>query len=303
MPGKWTKDFNFVTAAFSSKSLVVAMTPEAAAEEKEDLTIFAAWQNLQWRLIGDAYLWSVVGGISAVVSNPAAVFLGMWGEVLFTDGQNVTEGSIAPASGELPEDRGPMCGIGVIDNFLYAVGMGRQVYNHDRKGQWLCLDHLIRPVLDDESIVGLNSIDGFSSNELYTVGFNGEIWWREVDRWIQVDSPTNMPLSHVFCDGNDRAYICGRNGTLLAGRRDRWLFIAQDETDDDLWSIARYQDHLYFLGTHGLYLLENDELTPVPIAGETIGFCQHLLVGEGSLWLLGPKDLLSFDGSRWERID
>jgi hypothetical protein len=299
---RWNKDFRFVAAAFSANDLVVALTSVEAAEEMEDLTIVAAWRDPKWVTLDQAYPWSVVDSVTVATQGPSAVLLGLSGEILFTDGQNAAEESIAPASDDSPPDRGLMCGLGLVENTLYAVGMGRQVYRRDQGGNWSCIDHAIRPTADDESIVGLTSIDGFSARELYSAGFNGEIWWCADGGWLQVDSPTNLPLTRVLGHDDGNVYICGRNGTLLRGRADRWSVIAEEETDDDLWSIVAYHGRIYVVGTHGLYLLEKDRLILVPIPGESLGFCQRLLVGNDRLWVLGPQDLLAFDGKTWRRI-
>lgn len=301
MAGRWTKDFNFITAAACKGQLLVAMTSEQASREMQDLTIVAIWQDGTWRMHDDAFLWSVVDSVS--IANPAStVFLGMWGQVLYNDGQTSFEENIYPGQENGPLHRGPMCSLNVIDGTIYSAGMGRQVYRRDQKGIWHSIDFDLRPEDDDGSIVGFNSIDGFSAQEVYAAGLNGEIWWLNSGTWVEIESPTNLPLNRIFCDDN-KVYICGRNGILLAGQRNHWSVLEEVDIDDDLWSIARFQDELYILGTHGLYLLKDDFLYEVPIAGESIGFCQKLIADEDRMWLIGPKDLLYYDGNNWTRVD
>lgn len=303
--GRWSEDFNFVTTAFSGDHLVVALTPREIPEDSEvgDLTLVVVRRGPNdWIMLEQPYLWCVVDSISSYAQE-TAVFLGMEGQLLFLDRTNATNELVEPNVEEGPDSLGPLRGLGVINGILYMVGMGRQVYRRSRRGRWEKLNKSIRLHEDDENIVGFNAIGGFSDQEFYVCGFEGEIWRGEKSRFFQIDSPTNMPLTHIFCDEDGSIYICGRCGTLLTGRWETWEILAKDVTDDDFWSIVRYRDRLYILGTLRLYSLEDGILKVEPIAGESCGFGHQLIVRNERLWLVGPQDLLAYDGEQWKRIN
>ena len=57
---------------------------------------------------------------------------------------------------------------------------------------------------------GFEAIAGFGEENIYAVGWRGEIWQRKDDGWIQRDSPANVILTGVCCTDDGYVYICGR---------------------------------------------------------------------------------------------
>ena len=80
----------------------------------------------------------------------------------------------------------------VAGRHAYAVGTGRQVYRRKAPGEWKCIDAWSQ--VDSKELLdySFESIDGFSDNEIYAVGWEGEIWSYDGKKWTRLGSPTNL---------------------------------------------------------------------------------------------------------------
>jgi hypothetical protein len=63
------------------------------------------------------------------------------------------------------------------------------------------------------------------ATELYAVGWQGEIWHYDGEKWHQLPSPTKLVLVDVCCAGDGTVYACGREGLLLKGRDQTWEIV------------------------------------------------------------------------------
>ena len=100
-------------------------------------------------------------------------------------------------TGNGPAGRGPLLDLRRIANHAYAVGMSRQVYRREHSGLWTRQDAGVVQELGEMEVVGFYSIDGIDENDVYAVGFGGEIWRREKGHWQKIDSPTDGVLHQV----------------------------------------------------------------------------------------------------------
>lgn len=187
-----------------------------------------------------------------------------------------------------------------IDGHAYACGMGRQVFFRMGEGKWLPMH---APSASDEEVVGFECLAGFSAQELYAVGWEGEVWRCENGRWSDCNSPVNVVLSAVCCVPDGSVYACGQQGTLLRGRGDEWQCVITEDLEDDLWDLRWFNGKLYVASMSYLYILEGDRLSPVEFDIEPPSSFYKLTDAEGVLWSVGQETILSFDGKHWERWD
>ncbi|MDY6993190.1 MAG: hypothetical protein SVR94_11380, partial [Pseudomonadota bacterium] len=75
-----------------------------------------------------------------------------------------------------PDQRGMLRDIRRIGHHIFVTGMQRQVYRRVEEMQWERIDQDVVLPIGSEKISGFNSIDGFSEQDIYTVGLDGEIW-------------------------------------------------------------------------------------------------------------------------------
>ena len=181
----------FVDGAARFKDLIyIVARDRGLQEEAVEHSRFIAFYQQNFCHNGDRN-WS--GIAVCVVKRPTEkmVSVGEDGEVLTYVGGTVTEEQIVPE---------PMAihNLGVIDGLAYACGMDRQVFRRDDENSWTAM-HAPRSA----SEAGFEAIDGFSADEIYTVGWNGEIFsvgWQRLEQ-------------------SQRSDQCDSDGGLLWGRR------------------------------------------------------------------------------------
>ena len=225
-----------------------------------------------------------------------ALVLGVDGEVLRAQTTGFSEESVEGAA-KLP---GPMRDIRFIGKKAFAVGMGRTAFRREKPGQWPRIDEKLRSKKGE--IRGLNSVDGFSENDVIAVGLEGEIWHYDGKAWESVDSPTNVALQRVLCVAPKQVFIAGMAGTILRRNGERFEAVEQDAATENLYGLAWFKGRLYIAGKK-LYRLEGDDVQEVDIGlGEGVTFGQ-LDANDGVLWSFGPKHLaFTADGDKWTQV-
>jgi hypothetical protein len=302
MAGHWTEKFSFVTGAVRSKVFAyVVLSDDELNEMKYPHSGFVVWDAGKWGDGGRTNWW--LAGVS-VSRRPRVQMcaVGTQGGVLLLGSGDRHEEQIAP-EGQAPRDRGPLRGVRTIGERVYVVGMNRQAYRRDGDSAWVSIDQGARPQPGSGQVVGFEAVDGFAEDEIYAVGWEGEIWRYDARIWTAIASPTNVVLTNLCCGGDGMAYASGRNGLLLRGRDNRWEVIEQQNIIDDIWGLAWYGGQLYLATTNALYTLEGDTLNLVDLGDDPPKTCYHLSAADGVLWSIGPKDVMAFDGATWVRID
>jgi hypothetical protein len=181
--------------------------------------------------------------------------------------------------------------------------MGRSVLRRKNAGIW----NEIGPGTsqdDDGLVVGFEDIAGFSRDEIYAVGWRGEIWQLKKRAWRRLDSPVSANLNAVCCAVDGRVYIAGDDGTMLRGRDDLWEVLETGRTDN-LMDVASQDGTIYVSTDFEILKLDNESLVAEDAfadAADLPGTCLHLLPGEGVLISMGPKDLFRLYGGVWERL-
>lgn len=198
-----------------------------------------------------------------------------------------------------PQNRGWIRGVRRVGHRLYAVGMSRQAYVRDVDA-WRRIDAGLLAPPGETS--GLNSIDGFSDQELYAVGLGGEIWRYDGARWHSIDSPTNVQLHDVRRVG-DHVYIAGGSGVLLRGRGDVFAVVATEASQANLYAVEGFGDAVYVASLTAIYRLEADRLEKVRTGLRGAFTAGSLHAADGQLLSVGAKHILTtIDGVTWTQL-
>lgn len=177
----------------------------------------------------------------------------------------------------------------------YAVGMGGLIYRCNQNLNWTRVDRGIARKYNFEAI------DGYSDDELYAVGWEGEIWHFDGKKWLRITSPTNVILTDVCCADDGFVYCCGQGGIVIKGRKDSWTVLEDLELEEDLWSVINYSKKVYLSSVHGIYTLEDDGLAPVMVDEKDRTFYK-LDSFDNYLLSVGKKDVMLFDGKLWKEV-
>jgi hypothetical protein len=245
---------------------------------------------------GDAFntTWNATAVAVAKLPSEKVVLIGEDGDVATYVGGRREDETIVPQPVMIRNAR-------EIGGHVHACGSKRQVFKRTGERQWIDMS---APRAAQTEVFGFEAIDGYADNEIYAVGWAGEIWRHDGAAWTQCGSPTNVILTTVCCAGNGLVYAAGQGGVLVSGRGDAWTPVDwEDEVTADLWDLCWFQDRLYVATMSGLYTLDANRLVPVDYGamGPVTGY--SLSAAQGVLWSIGKADVASFDGTAWRKYD
>lgn len=188
---------------------------------------------------------------------------------------------------------------GTIDGYVFACGMAREVYKRLDTTEWMTMH---APAPEEDEVAGFEDIDGYSENEIYCCGWNGEIWHFDGKAWARYGGMTNLILGSLCCAEDGNVYVVGQQGILIKGRGDQWDVIElDDDFSEDLWDVNWFEGELYVTSMTGLYTLQGSTLEEIEMDDILNTSFYRLSRCEGVLWSIGSSDVLSFDGSDWQR--
>jgi|EndMetStandDraft_4_1072995.scaffolds.fasta_scaffold41449_2 hypothetical protein len=201
------------------------------------------------------------------------------------------------ANERLPNDPTAIRNARAISGYVYACGMRRQVFKRVGEARWTDIS---APEPAAGEAVGFEAIDGYSEQEVYAVGWQGEVWRYDGSTWHENNLPTNLILSAVCCAPDGNVYAAGQQGTLAQGRNDRWDIVQFDEEVDlDFWDLCWFQDRLWISTATTLFTLQGNHLEEVDFGETGRPTCNSLSAVDGVLWSVGNNDVASFDGRSW----
>lgn len=218
------------------------------------------------------------------------------GDVQIFTGEDVQEDGIDDITG-------PILDVLAIGGEIFVCGANHQVYRRTGFEQWVDIGPQERDQQDFPSN-HFKAIDGFSVNELYCAGRDGVIWWFDGRSWTPIQAGTNLSFLCVTCGDDGRVYLGGQAGVVAAGRGDEFTIYTPDDPMSDIWGIARFKGKVYTSMMRALSSWNaEDGFEIIPDAMELAETFYTLEIGENTLWSVGAKDVLRFDGEVWEDVD
>jgi hypothetical protein len=271
--------------------------------EEEDVYhgYIVRWKNgawAQWPVANRIYalgVFDLQGGLTSLAMGPD-------GRIQVGDNQGFRWETV-DATEDGPTQRRTLTCLRRLASSVYAAGMSRMVYRRSAAGQWTRVDTGVRVPRNSPEVTGLLAIDGFSENDIYAVGFHGQIWRFDGVRWTSLDSPTNSKLECVRCTDTGEVFIAGSGGLILRGREDTWDIVEHDQTEETFWGLEYAFGAIYLSTAAGeIYHLVGNEVSRVEInVGKAIG-TRSLHYADGVLLSTGAHDLCLFDGQTWTRL-
>lgn len=185
-----------------------------------------------------------------------------------------------------------------IDGKVYAGGTNYFLFQED-KNNWKELSHDLIKL--NHSLKSFENLTGFNEKELYGFGWSGLIFSNSEGSWKQIKSPTKLILN----DGdvhNNEVFIGGNDGIILKGRKNKWTIIENKLLTNDIWSVRKYGDAVYFSTLSGILKWKDNKLSIFKQLNTDMHTSMFLFTGPSGLWSVGTSDIALFDGENWQTI-
>lgn len=248
-----------------------------------------------------------VSGI-CVLEQPVVTVLGLSPQaqvVRFLEDATITLEAV-DESKDGPQHLGELSEIRAIAGRAYVVGLRRTAYRCDAPGQWARIDAGVRCAAEDLTDAGLNSIHGFSAEEIYACGWDGEIWRFDGRSWAACPPLTDHALFRVVCAPDGAVYVCGQAGAIVRGRGETWERIEHKATTKDFRGAVWFKDRLFLATNEGIYTFADGAVTklklkgPKPVKAGRANSFHRLDASADLIWSVGDKmALYSEDGADW----
>ncbi|SEW34697.1 hypothetical protein SAMN05428988_4191 [Chitinophaga sp. YR573] len=295
-------DIGYITGIITETGVIAII---AASEELENKDIphslLAVLKDKTWKIFQeDMDIVSLTSGKKNFARHVS--YMGIDGQLTINEPTAVHNEHVHKGKNG-PNNLRTMSEVRAIGDYFVAVGMRRQVYSRKiMNGKWTRLDAGVILEEDSLEIAGFLSVDGIDDNEIYAVGYRGEIWMRQAKQWQQIDSPVNTRLECVRCGADGTVLICGDNGIVLKGRGTQWKVIQTNETGT-FKSATQFRGQWYVADEEGhLYIVMDDGLHPEP-GFEKLGVTSGVIdSNENTLLSVGEEDIVLFDGKKWQRL-
>jgi hypothetical protein len=274
---------------------------QLAADDRPNSTVFV-YRHLepkQWQRIKPSVAWTAVGMALITESSKRHLIFGVSprGKLLLSE-MIATEVSFDEVSNVGASIRTAR----TIGGTAWIVGMGRKAFKRSANELWT--EDGPSPKVDDgKNIIGFEDIDGFDSEDIYAVGWRGEVWHQTKGQWRQIESPTSRNLNAVCCAEDGNVYAVGQKGTLLIGRGDSWR-IVDSKLTTNLLDVTEFEGVIFICTDHTIFKLQNGKLVPEDRFEDERrpATCLHLLKTIGGVYAVGPKDIFRFEGNLWRQV-
>lgn len=283
-----TDNFSNIVAGFPVAQVAVRSGNALCLLLREDYTQWLdyreegnspAEQQLEKRLVGiflddpDNWSWAALQGFDLASVGASrfpqekAVVASMGGLVYATgSGSKGMETALEKRPNAL---RGGLLRVKTIAGYLYACGGNRSFGRREGQGTWQWYsERFPQPEQDDNGLpapAGFRDADGYSPNDVYLVGGEGDVWHFDGDSARRLDFPSNIHLFSVCCGNDGKVYVGGSQGRLFAGRGDDWREIKTEPQGLPLMQIAWHDDCLWATNDAGLWSLRGGKLDAADI--------------------------------------
>ncbi len=199
--------------------------------------------------------------------------------------------------------RGGISRLRTIDGLLWGCGLGRTVIVREGRNQWRYLTDVIPYDYDKEkSGGGFEDMDGFSAQDMYAAGGQGDVWHYDGTKWRRLPFPSNMDLYTVCCAGDGFVYIGAESGSVFKGRGNEWKLISRGKMSLPFRDMVWHQGKVWGTSDYGLWVVEKDKVKEADVPDKVRACSGHLSVGDGVMLLAGIYGAALHDGESWQMI-
>ncbi len=234
----------------------------------------------------------------AVLSREGAV------EVLSFDGASLSREDV---TGSISVKAAPKFGflmsIRLIEDQLYACGMGGQVYARSGPGSWQLISQAI--CTTDPYERWFSNVDGLRSDYILSDGLSGVLYFFDGSKWQEIKTNTTASIGEMAFVGDDEIYIAGAQSTLLHGSPKRGFETVNiTECDLTIYTICRFRDRIFIGTDRGVMELgSSGKLSSTMVDVDSNAFDVVSLQSiDDVLWCFAARRVYRYSGARWDRI-
>ena len=191
-----------------------------------------------------------------------------------------------------------------VDDQVYGVGWGREVFKRLGPENWQCISEQIR---EHGNGHGFEDMDGFTQDDLYAVGGTNDIWHFDGEKWRYIDvcDEQMLPLS-VCCAEDGYVYIGCAWGIVLRGRGEEWDVFHTDKNIKFCDTVA-YKGRVFFGSENGVFVSQQNteafSCQPYDFEGQISPLnARRLDAGHGLLLAASLNSVALYDGANWQYL-
>jgi len=282
---------------FSKKTVLIAARPLLMEDEEEGSRIFT-YKEGQWLHTDvDMDVWCMCSTRKPV---PTIYCIGKDGRIYVNRNGKPDQERIKDAGHE-PEKFGYLSDACVVEGTPYVCGDSGQIYRRENSG-WVHFDEGVLERGDPLKVVGLNSIDGISEQDIYACGRRAALFHYDGKAWKRLPPPTPVHLKAVCCVSAKEVYLAGNDGVLLKGFKETWEIVPTPPRTGNFSAVKKFQDKLYLASDRGLFEYDGKKVERVVTGLKPAPNAYRLDANDGVLWSFGTRNLCFFDGKAWTYV-
>ena len=205
------------------------------------------------------------------------------------------------------DDGGPSRGgihkLRAIDGVVYFCGSNNSVGYRTGQDSWV--GHT-RAIADIERTDGLynafHDIDGFSEQDIYCVGTDGQVVHYDGMAWTRIAVPTKTELAAICCAGDGQVYINGASGMTYRGRGSKWQCIHEGGNTLPFRDMVWHEGRVWCTNDSGVWFINGDEVERADLPDGIGAYAGNLASSDGVLLLAGYGGAAFHENDRWTKI-
>lgn len=251
--------------------------------------------------------YGVTGIAAATLPMKHAVAVDYGGQVT-ARGKGVTGDESTPTRDDVNGPiRGGMIKLRTIGGYVYAAGGRRSICRREGPNHWVKMWDPSLPLpkvrkTPDYNRFGFEAIDGFSTEDLYVAGGDGDIWNFSQGRWRQMAFPSNVPLQNLCCGGDGQVYVTGQGGEIYRGRDNKWTKIHDGGISLPINDMVWFQDQVWCTNDSGIWTIRNDQVTYAEVPDFVRNCAGYASAADGVLLVAGMYGAALHDGQQWTSL-
>jgi len=188
-----------------------------------------------------------------------------------------------------------------IGNHFYTAYAGNQIHRRDAPKEWTLISQEPRAYCKRfGNGCDTESLDGFSEEEIYFGGHEGNLWAMLKNEWHKIPLKPDWNIENVVCADDGRVYVVDTRGRVAVGRGTDFTLIEPPGAKDALPYIREacfFRGTLYGGGAGGpLYRFDRKERRWVKADLPLIGSVEYLAAKDGVMLIAGAWTLKLYNG-------